>query len=174
MVLAAVHHVAPPKAMACCFEPATLPQQPQQPLGSQHESKASLGAVGWVYPHPRATLTGAEALRETEAGCPLPTLGAKAQARISFGRPPLGGLAWVSLHQGAQTHGAYAAGSPEGIETEALEHGDWAGRNSEVAPAAAAWSWFVLLRCCQTHPDCHSESAGQGLILHKQDSQELS
>lgn len=58
---------------------------------------------------------------------------------------------------------AQAAGSPEGIETEALEHGGWAGRSSEAArgaAAAVAWSWLVLLRC-RTCPDCHSASAGR-------------
>lgn len=61
-------------------------------------------------------------------------------------------------HQHAQLRGP-----PEGIETEALEHGGWAGRSSEAArgaAAAVAWSWLVLLRYCRTCPDCHSGSAG--------------
>ena len=59
--------------------------------------------------------------------------------------------------------GAQVRAPPEGIETEALERGGWAGRSSEAARAAAAavaWSWLVLLRCCRTYPDCHSGSAG--------------
>lgn len=73
---------------------------------------------------------------------------------------------WHRHHQNARLcrlTQCRAAGSPEGIETEALEHGGWAGRSSEAArgaAAAVAWSWLVLLRC-RTCPDCHSASAGR-------------
>lgn len=65
---------------------------------------------------------------------------------------------------GPLTQSAWPRVGPEGIETEALEHGGWAGRSSEAArgaAAAVAWSWLVLLRYCRTYPDCHSVSAGR-------------